>query len=194
MGKGFEPRLLHRERIGAAGVIGAHQCGVGANMAYRREALERLGGFDTALDVGTPSFGGGDIDMFHRILAAGMAIYYEPAAVVWHQHRRDMPGLEKQIYSNGRAFGVYLQKIWRDQTVPRLAVAEYATRWAGGWLIRRVIDKVRGRLDLPWSLVWGELWGALHARKAFIETYERDARMKAEAESVSRRVGESVSR
>jgi glycosyltransferase involved in cell wall biosynthesis len=187
MNKGFNARLLHRSHIGDAGVIGAHQCGVGANMAYRRSTLEQLGGFDTALDVGTASFGGGDIDMFHRVLAAGLALYYEPAALVWHQHRRDMPGLEKQIYSNGRAFGVYLQKIWRDQTVPRRAVAEYAVRWFGGWLVRRVLQKARKELNLPWSIVWGELWGALHARKAFVETYANDrrVRMACEGESVS---------
>jgi glycosyltransferase involved in cell wall biosynthesis len=179
MAKGFSPRLLHRDALGEAGVIAAHQCGVGANMAFRREALERLGGFDTALDVGTPSFGGGDIDMFHRVLAAGLALHYEPAALVWHQHRRDWPGLRRQIYSNGRAFGVYLQKIWRDRTVSRRATAEFGARWLGGWVLRRLADQLRGRLGLTWSLVWAEAWGACHARAAFRATYERDAAIRA---------------
>lgn len=179
MSKGFSPRLLHRDRLGDAGVIGAHQCGVGANMAYRKAALEALGGFDTALDVGTPSFGGGDVDMFHRALAAGMSLHYEPAALVWHQHRRDMPGLRRQIYSNGRAFGVYLQKIWRDRTAPRRATAEYAARWLGGWVLRRLADRLRGRLSLPLSVVWAEVWGACHTLSAFRETYRRDAELRA---------------
>lgn len=179
MSKGFAARLLHRDRLGGAGIIGAHQCGVGANMAFRRAALEALGGFDTALDVGTPAFGGGDIDIFHRLLAAGMALHYEPMALVWHQHRRDMPGLRRQIYSNGRAFGVYLRKIWRDQTAPRRATAEYAARWLVGWVLRRLVDRLRGREGLPLSVLWAEAWGACHALAAFRETYRRDAALRA---------------
>lgn len=77
-------------------------------MAFRRTALERIGGFDTALDIGTPSGGGDDLDALHRIIVGRMTIGYEPSAVVWHRHRRDMAALERQIESNGRAFGTYL--------------------------------------------------------------------------------------
>lgn len=178
MSKGFTPRLFERQRLGDAGIIAAHQCGVGANMAFRRAALMALGGFDTALDVGTPAFGGGDIDIFHRVLAAGLALHYEPSALVWHQHRRDLPGLRRQIYGNGRAFGVYLAKIWRDRSVPRQAVAIYAARWVGGWLVRRVFDSARGRLNTPLRLALDELWGALHAPSAYRETYRRDAEIR----------------
>lgn len=178
MSKGFAPRLFQRDRMDNAGLIGAHQCGVGANMAFRRETLAQVGGFDTALDVGTPSFGGGDIDMFHRVLAAGLDLQYEPTALVWHQHRRDRPGLYRQIYSNGRAFGVYLGKIWRDQTAPRRATLRYGVGWAGGWVLKRLIDRLRGRLDLPLELVWSEVWGMLHAPAAFRATYAHDRRMR----------------
>ncbi len=178
MSKGFTPRLFHHQRLGARGIISAHQCGVGANMAFRRATLERLGGFDTALDVGTPAFGGGDIDMFHRVLAAELDLHYEPSALVWHQHRRDRPGLYRQIYSNGRAFGVYLTKIWRCGSVDRYATARYAVGWAGGWVLRRLFERLLGRLDLPLAMVWAEVWGMLHAPAAFRETYRHDAALR----------------
>jgi len=179
MGKGGVARWLHRGELGDAGALAAHQCGVGANMAFRRSTLERLGGFDTALGVGTPSLGAEDIDMFHRVLAAGLAIRYEPAALVWHQHRRDMPGLRRQIYGNGRAFGVYLLKSWRDRSVPRRVTAAYGARWVGGWLLRRLASQLLGRLDLPVEMAWAEIAGAWSAPAAFRATYRRDAALRA---------------
>jgi glycosyltransferase involved in cell wall biosynthesis len=46
--------------------IGAGLYGTGANMAYRRRVFETIGAFDPALDVGTVTLGGGDLDMFFR--------------------------------------------------------------------------------------------------------------------------------
>ncbi len=53
-------------RYGAAG-----DYGTGANMAFRREVFDRIGPFDPALDVGTPARGGGDLEMFFRVLKHG---------------------------------------------------------------------------------------------------------------------------
>lgn len=178
MSKGFKARTLNRRQLGDAGTIGAHQCGVGANMAFRRATLEQLGGFDTALDVGTPSGGGGDLDMFHRVLASGRDLRYEPAAMVWHQHRRDQSGLSRQLYNNGRSFGVYLGKIWRDRTVPRPATARYAAEWVSGWLLWRLFDRLRGRLDMPLELVWAEVRGMLTSPFAFRATHQSDAALR----------------
>ncbi len=110
--------------------------------------------------------------MFHRLLTAGLTLRYEPAALVRHQHRRDMAGLQRQLYHNGRSFGVYLLKIWHDKTVSRWETASFALRWLGGWLLARLINRLIGRLHFPLSLVWAELWGALHAPWAYWATYQ----------------------
>ena len=60
--------------------------------------------------------------MFHRVLAAGLKLRYEPAAWARHRHRRDIEGLRRQIYNNGRSYGVLLLKIWKTRSVPRKAV------------------------------------------------------------------------
>jgi len=159
--------------------IEVHRIGVGTNMAYRRIVFDEIGAFDTALDVGTPSGGAGDLDMFHRVLLAGGVIRYEPEALVWHQHRRDMEGLRRQLYQNGCGFGVFLIKRLREAHIRRGAVARYAIgRW-GRWLVGRlVIKRYRHGHDLPWHLMWAELRGALHAPWAYLATYRHDRRTR----------------
>lgn len=77
--------------------------GVGANMAFRREALARIGGFDVALGAGTPTFAGEDTLALTLTLLAGYCIAYEPAAMTRHHHREDLDGLLGQMrgYSIG---------------------------------------------------------------------------------------------
>jgi GT2 family glycosyltransferase len=77
--------------------------GVGANMAFRREALDRIGGFDVALGAGTPTSGGEDTLAITLIMLEGYEVAYEPAALMWHNHRQDMASLNKQLqgYSVG---------------------------------------------------------------------------------------------
>ncbi|MCB9100567.1 MAG: glycosyltransferase [Anaerolineales bacterium] len=72
--------------------------GAGVNMALRKSAVELIGPFNDAFDVGTPTRGGGDTDLFIRILSAGYRIIYEPEALNWHRHRRTWPELRRQLF------------------------------------------------------------------------------------------------
>jgi glycosyltransferase involved in cell wall biosynthesis len=87
--------------------------GAGCNMAVRRDVARRLGGFDEALDTGPPLPGGGDIDLFHRVLRAGFPLVYEPRAVVFHRHRRDDAALRRQYDSWGRSLMAWATKTYR---------------------------------------------------------------------------------
>jgi glycosyltransferase involved in cell wall biosynthesis len=171
MGKGFRAKRLDPANLPVRFMLATNISGVGANMAFRRDALVELGGFDVHLDVGTPSHGGGDLDIFHRILAAGKVIRYEPNALVWHQHRRSMPALHKQFYDNGRAFGCYLLKVLSNRTAARGDVAKFiAWNWIGGWLLGPLVIRRDGRRPM---LIAAELWGALHSPWAYWKTYRR---------------------
>lgn len=76
--------------------------GVGANMAFRTEALRRLGvGFDEALGGGTPAQGSEDTKIFTDLLRAGSTVAYRPTAVTRHFHRRDLEGLRRQMRGYG---------------------------------------------------------------------------------------------
>ena len=63
---------------------GEHQF-YGLNMAFRRSAVETLGGFREDLGyVGNSSGGADDTDMFNRALTKGLRIVYAPQSVVGH--------------------------------------------------------------------------------------------------------------
>lgn len=72
--------------------------GAGANMAFRRSLFEQVGEFDERLDVGAAGCSG-DSEMWYRIMATGGTCCYEPTAVVFHRHRRELEGLKQQIFS-----------------------------------------------------------------------------------------------
>jgi glycosyltransferase involved in cell wall biosynthesis len=61
----------------------------GCNMAFWREVLIEVGGFDPVFDAA-----GDDVDLCWRVLDRGWTIGFHPAALVWH-HRR--PGLRPYL-------------------------------------------------------------------------------------------------
>ncbi len=153
-------------------LLWASAYGVGANMAFRRQVFEAVGNFDPALDVGTPTRGAGDIEMFHRILAKGYSTFYEPTAFVWHVHRRSGDALSRQLRDNGRGFGAYLLTCDRNRTVSRGAILHFAVfEWLNWWLLRRL----RQPGWFPRKLVVSELLGALQSPFAY-----REAQLQAE--------------
>jgi glycosyltransferase involved in cell wall biosynthesis len=72
--------------------------GAGANMAFRKSALETAGYFDERLGAGAAGCNE-DSEMWYRILAKGLAIHYNPRAVGFHEHRKELKALHRQIFS-----------------------------------------------------------------------------------------------
>ncbi len=174
MGKGMVARDFHPRMMSTRDRLGAHHLGVGANMAFRAEWLRRLGGFDSALDVGTASHGGGDLDIFHRTLLAGGNARYEPEAIVRHYHRQELDALKRQLRDNGRAFGVYLLSRWSTHERPRMPVLTYAVGVWLAWMLMRIPRRLLGRERLPLTLQREELLGVLEAPSAWRTTYADD--------------------
>lgn len=93
--------------------------GTGASFAVRADVMWTLGGFDEALGAGTRTAGGEDLDAFVRLVLAGHAIAYEPAAVVWHHHRADLSGLRRQMFAYGTGLSAFLAKHVADPRTRR---------------------------------------------------------------------------
>ena len=98
-GWGYLRKTFDREFFEATKHIGSPvwSIGAGANMAFRRKIFDLVGNFDERLDMGAAGCSG-DSEMWYRILAEGWICHYEPAAVVFHYHRKDLNGLKKQMY------------------------------------------------------------------------------------------------
>jgi hypothetical protein len=177
MNHGFERRVKRRAQLTEQKLLWASGYGVGANMALRRSHLAKIGSFDVALDVGTPSGGGGDVEMFHRVVARGGTLVYEPAALVWHQHRPGEDDLLKLVQNNGRSFGCYLLTCARNKTVSRWAIVWFALyHWLWSWLVKRLL-RPNG---FPRRLVWTELLAALSSPWRYVRA-QRQAKRTAQA-------------
>ncbi|HEV8391454.1 MAG TPA: glycosyltransferase family 2 protein [Dongiaceae bacterium] len=81
----------------------------GANLAFRREALEAIGGFDPELGAGT-RFPCEDLVAVAAALWAGFGGRFDPRPLVLHHHRRRLPDVPrlKEGYDRGR--GAYYAK------------------------------------------------------------------------------------
>lgn len=75
--------------------------GSGQNMAFRRDVLVDLGGFDPALGTATLTLGGEDLDAMLRVLLAGYRVVYQPAAIVRHEHQREYEQFERRVWGYG---------------------------------------------------------------------------------------------
>jgi GT2 family glycosyltransferase len=140
---------------------GTGKFGTGANMAYRRTIFDGIGGFDPALDVGTCTNGGGDLEMFFRVLKEGLTLVYEPRAVVRHRHRRDYAQLRTQIVNNGIGFYSFLVRTALAYPDERRAVATLGAWWFRWWSLRRLVRSLLRSEAIPRELITGELSGSL---------------------------------
>jgi O-antigen biosynthesis protein len=84
--------------------------GSGQNMAFRRDVLIGIGGFDPALGTATPTLGGEDIDALLRVLLADYAVVYEPAAIVTHAQEREFAQVERRVWGYGVGLTACLTK------------------------------------------------------------------------------------
>jgi GT2 family glycosyltransferase len=134
--------------------------GVGCNMAFRRQALMEIGGFDEALDTGAPLPGGGDHDIFYQVIRAGYPLVYEPTYLVFHQHRRTMKQLSHQYWTWGLSVMTFASKAHRLDLPLR-------SRWRKlmvGWFrkhLKELVMATFGRHVLPVGIVFRILCGGI---------------------------------
>jgi glycosyltransferase involved in cell wall biosynthesis len=139
-----------------AGVFGS-----GANMVVRRDVAISLGGFDDALDTGRPLPGGGDLDIFYRIIRAGHAIAYEPRCLVFHEHRSDLSALRRQYWSWGSGFMAFAAKSLRSDPSQRAKWRRLLAWWFAKYQSKRLAKAVLRRSAPRPDMVLAEIFGAL---------------------------------
>lgn len=103
--------------------------GTGCNMTIRRDVLAALGGFDEALDTGAPLPGGGDLDMFYRLVRAGQPVVVEPRCLVFHRHRREYRAFRHQMWTWGLGVMAFVAKTYRNDPAMRPRLRLLVRRW-----------------------------------------------------------------
>ncbi|NES41971.1 glycosyltransferase, partial [Moorena sp. SIO2C4] len=139
--------------------LGTGQFGTGANMAYRRSVFDDIGFFDPALDVGTVTNGGGDLEMFFRVVKEGHTLVYEPSAIVRHRHRRDYAKLRTQITNNSIGLFSYCIRslfAYPDECLSFLSILLW---WIVYWNLRRLWIGFKHPTRFPRDLILAELKG-----------------------------------
>lgn len=172
-GRGFVRKVFD---LSSMEPLAAGQIGAGVNMAIRRSALRPIGLFDDALDGGTAAQSGGDQEFFYRVITRGFRAVYTPAALVWHRHRRDWPGLKRCI----EGYGVGLFAWWtraflveNDWTVLKIGLNWFVTHH-----VREALRAGLGRPGAPpRDLALAELRGAIVGPQAYLQA-RRNARRK----------------
>ncbi len=159
-GRGFLPIHFRGSTLrgNAYYPAGAGIFGAGCNMVFRRDVLEALGGFDEALDTGAPLPGGGDLDIFYRVVRSGRPLIYEPSLLVHHQHRRELDKLRHQYWTWGEGFMAFVQKSFRHDPAARRLL----TGLVGWWFIhqaKRWVKALLGRGPLPARIILTETLG-----------------------------------
>ena len=132
----------------------------GCNMAFRRAALESIGGFDERFRRA-----GDDVDVCWRLLAAGMTIGFSPAAVVWHHRRTSAGAYLRQQRGYGEAEALLEQK-WPEKYNGLGHVAWTGRLYGGGLgaLLSRRTRIYHGPWGAaPFQSVYRQLSGGLSA-------------------------------
>lgn len=136
--------------------------GSGANMAFDREKMCAMGGFDPATGTGTIARGGDDLAAFFTVIANGFRLVYQPTALVWHHHRRDLDSLAAQAHGYGVGLGAYLtSSLCRHPA----SIGQALRRTPSGLAYAFSSDSPRnsavGHSDWPRELTWLERRGLL---------------------------------
>jgi GT2 family glycosyltransferase len=162
-GRGFQRRWIRTDREDEWhwAYLGTGQFGTGANMAYRRSLFNEIGLFDPALDVGTVTNGGGDLEMFFRVLNAGYILAYEPSAIVRHRHRREYSVLRSQLTNNATGLFSYMLRSARTYPHQRLSFIRLALWWLWKGNLRPFLISLLNSSPIPSILYLDQLRGFL---------------------------------
>lgn len=152
----------------------AGEFGSGASTALRTSTALSIGGFDSALGAGTPACGAEDLDIYIRVLLAGYALVYEPAAILWHKHPDGASAIRRKIFRYGVGLSAMLTKYAvSGYAVPIFRRAPAGVRHLGSAGSRKNANK---SADYACALDWIERAGMVAGPVAYALSRRRERR------------------
>ncbi|MDF2760315.1 MAG: glycosyl transferase, family 2, partial [Thermomicrobiales bacterium] len=116
----------------------------GCNMAFRKDQLAAVGGFDPRFRVA-----GDDVDICWRIQKKGWTIGFSPGAMVWHHRRNSVRTYWRQQQGYGRAEAL-LEAKWPEQYNAAGHLNRAGRLYGQGWT--RALGSRRSRI---YAGTWG---------------------------------------
>ena len=149
------------------------ELGATANAAFRASMFShpQIGLMYEALGPGMPSGVGEDTYLFYKVLKADYTLVYEPAAYVWHKHRRDRSALRRQIYGYSKGHVSYHLTTWLRDSDGRALVQLFAALPL--YHYQQIRARLLGQSNYPLSLVWLEIAGNLAAPWSLWRSHQR---------------------
>ena len=180
-GRGFETKryqISRGQKLPWSFISTPWIVGTGANMAFRRSLFAQIGYFDPALDVGTVTNGGGDLEMFFRTVKEGHLLVYEPSALVRHRHRQEYEKLKLQVENNGAIFAFFLREAiaYPDERLSLFQVTLWLVIW---WHLRNLFVSLMNASKWPRDLVLAELRGSAIG----FTTYQKASKIASDIEA-----------
>jgi O-antigen biosynthesis protein len=167
--------------------------GVGASMAFDREALLRIGGFDVALGAGTPARAGEDTAAICDLMLDGGTFVYWPGAIMWHEHRKEFAEVERQLDGYGSGLtAFYTRAVLRD---PRrlLTLARLAPRALRDLRGKDSVRTATMTDDYPATLRRASVRGMISGPFRYLRSRRAQTRVAARAARAARAVRSGVS-
>jgi GT2 family glycosyltransferase len=144
--------------------------GTGASMAFTAAFLRSVGGFDPALGGNSAVKCSQDIAAFFQVITKGYKLVYEPAAILYHLHRREYTALQKQMYNYGVGLTAYLMKCILDNPA---ILFDFVTKVPYGIffiLSNRSPKNIKKSSDYPKELTKLELRGMFFGPFAYLKS------------------------
>ena len=120
--------------------------GTGGNMVFRREALDRAGGFDVRYGAGAPIGAAEETDVFLRLLADNGRLLYTPAMPVYHPVRGAREELAaRRVYAFGMGAALRRSPVLTGKYLYTI-VQEFgrSLRRGQAWRRRKTLVTLRG--------------------------------------------------
>lgn len=132
---------------------------VGANIAFEKDALRSVGGFDPNLGrQGLVLLSGEEAAILAQLQQMGKSVYYEPAAVVWHsvdQSRKRPSWLLRRLFWDG-ASQPLIDVPASERSRRATSMNAYRDlRQCGRWSWEILVAVLRGRRSSAWESLLG---------------------------------------
>jgi len=130
---------------------------VGANVAFRRDAANEIGGFDANLGrQGSVLLSGEEAKLISEITKRGETVYYEPDALVWHSvhpSRKRPSWLLRRMFWDGASQPLISHEQPSRGALIRAVV--FDSRQCLRWAVSALTARIRGRKSNAWESLLG---------------------------------------